>query len=377
MDGPPKLIGHSRVIRELEEEIVLTAHSDAKVLIDGESGVGKELVARLVHKKSRRNRMPLVTVNCAGIPETLLESELFGHERRSFTGASHDQAGLLVAADGGIIFFDEIGEMSPRMQATLLRFLETGELQTIGSASPRRVNVRVLCATNKDLHAETEKGGFRADLYYRLNVVRLTVAPLRERPEDVMELFDHFLGAYSENYGRGLLRMSPEVEGRLVRYSWPGNVRELRNLAEQLVVRIRKEGVEVSDLPAQILHFAEPSKRLEDESRPSRVELALTQMLVRKESFWDAIHRPFVEHDLTRDDLRRIVQKGLESTHGDHRALVSYFNMPSRDQRRFLSFLSKYDCYPSSRSGGPRLPAAERRAVESHPSSSQARKHAS
>ena len=199
------MLGRSAGLRLLQDEIGDAARSTAKVLIAGESGAGKELVARLIHQTSQASSRPLVIINCAGIPEQLLESELFGHHRGSFTGAYRDKPGLLKIADGGMAFLDEIGEMSPRMQALLLRFLESGELQPVGAVAPStRVDVRVVCATNRDLLQRVEANEFRADLYYRLNVIYLRVPPLRERREDIPLLMEHFVGGYRKRYGREL-----------------------------------------------------------------------------------------------------------------------------------------------------------------------------
>src|SRR5262245_60662218 len=197
-----ELIGSSLLTRSLDEEIRMAARSDAKVLITGESGVGKEVAAQLVHTRSNRAHAPLVVINCAGVPDTLLESEFFGHVRGSFTGAYRDRPGFLEQADRGTVFLDEIGEMSLRLQGLLLRFLETGEIQRVGGAvTERRVNVRVIAASNRALEDEVDKKNFREDLFYRLNVVRLKVAPLRERPSDVPVLARHFVEKFGRQYG--------------------------------------------------------------------------------------------------------------------------------------------------------------------------------
>src|SRR6186997_1575876 len=199
-EGSEQLIGTSDVIAELSQEIDRIARSDAKVLITGESGVGKELVAHAIHQRSPRVARPFVAVNCAGLPETLLESELFGHVRGSFTGAYRDKLGKLEMADSGTVFLDEIGEMTLRMQGLLLRFLETGELQKVGADHvTRRVNVRVVAATNRNLRDMIGQGRFREDLFYRLNVIHLSVPPLRERREDIPGLITHFLRAFCRN----------------------------------------------------------------------------------------------------------------------------------------------------------------------------------
>ena len=200
--GTGQLIGTSAAIAELSQEIDRIARSDAKVLVTGESGVGKELVAHAIHQRSPRAQRPMVAVNCAGLPETLLESELFGHVKGSFTGAYRDKQGKLEIADGGTIFLDEIGEMTLRMQGLLLRFMETGELQKVGAdRAGGRVNVRVIAATNRSLRDMIADGTFREDLFYRLNVIHLTVPPLRERREDIPGLVAHFLTQFTRNNG--------------------------------------------------------------------------------------------------------------------------------------------------------------------------------
>jgi transcriptional regulator with GAF, ATPase, and Fis domain len=210
--GQVPFVGISALARQLRTEIETAARSDAKVLITGETGVGKDVVARLLHQHSARAQAPFAAINCAGLPDTLLESELFGHVRGSFTGAVRDKLGLFEAADRGTAFLDEAGEMSTRMQGVLLRFLETGEVQRVGSERVlRRVNVRVIAATNRDLAHQMSLGAFREDLYYRLNVIRIHVPSLRERRDDIPVLFDYFLDQFSQQYGleRRLLTSAP------------------------------------------------------------------------------------------------------------------------------------------------------------------------
>src|SRR5205809_6232144 len=198
----PQLIGASAPIRAIQKDIICAARCDAKVLITGESGVGKEVVARLIHQSSERCDAPLMTINCAGLPETLLETELFGHVRGSFTDAYHDKRGLLEAANGGTLFMDEIGEMTLRMQALLLRFLENGEVRRVGAERPHTVtDVRLITATNRNLQEAIAGGIFREDLYYRINVVHLRIPPLRERPLDIEPLLDHYMRRFAEVHG--------------------------------------------------------------------------------------------------------------------------------------------------------------------------------
>lgn len=340
------LIGRSAAIRELREEIAYAGRSDAKVLITGESGVGKEVLARLVHRHSARARAQLVTINCAGLPESLLESELFGHVRGSFTGAYRDKAGLLELAHNGTIFMDEIGEMSLRMQAVLLRFLESGEIQRVGAERPQaRVNVRVIAATNRNLIERIASKDFREDLYYRVNVIHLTVPPLRDRREDIPELLEHFLQHFSRRHNLATPRLADEALEALVGYRWPGNVRELKNFVERLVLRARSGLITVADLPLEI--SPPPSPRAAVAREPSAtpvVDRLFDRMTRGHESFWTVVYEPFMARDMTRDDLRAIVSRGLEQTRGSYRILVQMFNMPESDYKRFLNFLRKHDC---------------------------------
>ncbi len=224
-DSTPTLIGRSAALRLVQQEVEYAARSDAKVLITGASGVGKEVVAHLIHARSRRRHAPMLTINCAAMPDTLLESELFGHARGSFTDAYRDKRGLFESANGGTVFMDEVGEMSLRMQALLLRFLETGEIQRVGDERNRaNANVRVVAATNRRLLERIQSGDFREDLYYRLNVIHITIPPLRDRRDDVAPLLQHFLTQFSREHGVPLPICSPDSIAALEAYDWPGNV---------------------------------------------------------------------------------------------------------------------------------------------------------
>ena len=242
-------VGVSPAVSRLREEIARAAPSDATVLITGESGTGKELIAREIQRLSKLQAGPFVTVNCAAIPEELIESELFGHEKGSFTGAVRKQVGKFVEADGGTIFLDEIGDMSSRAQAKVLRVLQEGEVEPVGQAKTQRVKVRVIAATNKDLSEEIRKGRFREDLYFRLSVVPIAVPPLRERPEDVGALVEHFAALYSEKNGTRPRAFEAGAVDVLSRRSWPGNVRELKNLVERVLIMTEADPVRPRDLP--------------------------------------------------------------------------------------------------------------------------------
>jgi transcriptional regulator with PAS, ATPase and Fis domain len=342
----PQFIGADATIRAIQKDVACAARCDAKVLITGESGVGKEVVARLIHQSSDRSHNPLMTINCAGLPESLLESELFGHVRGSFTGAHRDKVGLLQMAAGGTLLMDEVGEMSLRMQALLLRFLETGEIQKVGSDGAQgRVDVRIIAATNQNLLDQIATKCFREDLYYRLNVIHLMIAPLRERRDDIPLLTEHFLRVYSETHGFEAPELSAEVWDHLQRYSWPGNVRELRNLVERLVVRGSTAPITLADLPAELI----PRAQGPGPSAPYRLASATDGMFERitagGESFWDVVYVPFMQRDLTRDDLRSIIRRGLEDARGSYKLLVELFNLPPGDYKRFLNFLRKHDCH--------------------------------
>jgi len=246
------MIGDSAPMRELFSMIRAVAPSEASVLILGESGTGKELVARALHEGSPRRGRQLVTVNCAALAENLLESELFGHEKGAYTGAQRQRDGRFVQADGGTLFLDEIGEMAVALQAKLLRALQQGEVQRLGSDRPLRVDVRVIAATNRDLAAEVRAGNFREDLYYRLNVIALSVPALRERVEDIPLLARHFLNLFAARNRKTFRGFSPRAMDLMLRYAWPGNVRELENAVERAVILAPGETVNESDLPGNV-----------------------------------------------------------------------------------------------------------------------------
>ncbi|MGH9811856.1 MAG: sigma-54-dependent transcriptional regulator, partial [Candidatus Acidiferrales bacterium] len=246
-----RIIGESVPMKALRQQLALTAPTNSRVLIYGESGTGKELVARALHAGSLRAARPFVEVNCAAIPEELIESELFGHRKGSYTGASEDKRGKFRLADEGTIFLDEVGDMSLRTQAKVLRVLEEQRFEPIGSA-PVQVDVRVLAATNKDLEEEISANRFREDLFFRLNVIPFYVPPLRERVEDIRQLADFFLGEFAAAYGRRKKELAPEALQVLEGYAWPGNVRELKNLVERLVIMVPGERIESRHLPPEI-----------------------------------------------------------------------------------------------------------------------------
>ena len=247
-----ELVGESGKIKMLKEQIAVAGPTNGWVLIHGESGTGKELVARAIHRASRRSSGPFVEVNCAAIPQDLIESELFGHEKGSFTGATGMKRGKFELAHTGTIFLDEIADMSMATQAKVLRVIEGREFQRVGGTKTLKTDVRVVAASNKNLSAEIRKGAFREDLYYRLNVIPLTVPPLRERADDIPRLVRHFMSEFSTEYGQKTKTMDDDALDLFVRYRWPGNVRELRNIIERLIIMVPGPVLRIQDVPAPI-----------------------------------------------------------------------------------------------------------------------------
>jgi DNA-binding NtrC family response regulator len=248
--GP--IVGSARPMQELYQKVAQVAARDTTVLITGESGTGKELVARRIHDLSARSAKPFVPINCAAIPETLIESELFGHEKGSFTSAIDQRIGHFELADGGTIFLDEIGELSLSVQVKMLRFLQEHEFYRVGRSKPIRVDVRVVAATNRRLEELIREKRFRQDLYYRVNVINLELPPLRDRFEDIPALVEHFLAKYASLYDNRRLRLSKEAMNVLVEYPWPGNVRELENVIESLMALCPHDQIEEDDLPIKL-----------------------------------------------------------------------------------------------------------------------------
>jgi transcriptional regulator with PAS, ATPase and Fis domain len=340
---PARLIGASPEMVALQGEIDRAARSDAKVLIMGESGVGKELVARGTHFGGARASMMFVPVNCAGLSETLLESELFGHVKGSFTDAYRDKPGTFERAHNGTVFLDEIGEMSLRMQGLLLRFLETGELQRVGADAGRHVNVRMIGATHRNLREMITQGTFREDLYYRLHVITISVPPLREHRSDIPQLVDHFLKRFVSGSQSPIMSVSPQAMRALEHYSWPGNVRELENVIERLVVTVHKSVIEAQDLPHEVSQDPVTLRARPDRRRGIADDL-YTLMVNTDESFWQAVHSPYMARDISRTHVRQIVRRGLEEARGNYKIVAGLFNLEPRDYKRFLNFLREHDC---------------------------------
>ena len=375
----PALVGESAGIVALRDDVAAAARTHAKVLVLGETGTGKEVVARLLHSQSPRRSRAFVAVNCSGIPETLLESELFGHTRGSFTGAVRDKMGLVRQADRGTLFLDELGEMSLRMQAVLLRFTETGEIQPVGADSPTgHTDVRLITATNRDLRQRITDGLFREDLYYRLNVIQIRIPPLRERGSDILLLMDHYLASAAQTHRLRHPSLLPAAADLLLTYQWPGNVRELRNVAERLVLQDRVGPVPPEALPHEIrdggtvIAIGAPPRAAgdtpaagmvggRDAAKPAVPSSAIADTLWQRmdagEDFWSVVGQAFKARELTRADLTALVDRGLTETRGSYRALLALFNLPEADYKRFHAFLYQQRC---------NLPVAPYRARRAH-----------
>ena len=335
--GPMQLIGNGPKITRLREEISRVAVSNVKVLITGPTGAGKELVAREIHRLSSRCSRPLIIVNCAALTESLLETELFGHTKGSYTGAHRDQKGKLEQAHGGTIFLDEIGDMTLRMQGLILRFLESGEIQPVGDPSSRVVDVRVVTATNADVAEMIAQRTLRKDLYFRLKVAHIEVPPLATHTEDIPELIRHFVRVASNDNGHCPAVFSVDALTALANYRWPGNVRELKNLVETMVLYRGREVVEFKDLPHEI-------KNPPDEK--SDAETLYQRMVVGRESFWEVVYPRFMHRELTKTQVHDIIEMALIECHGHYRQVVLLLNVGSRDgdYKRFLNFLRKHKC---------------------------------
>lgn len=268
----PELIGNSKAMKEIFGQISVVASTNTNVLIHGETGTGKELVARAIHLNSPRRSGPLVSINCAAIPDTLIESELFGYEKGAFTGAVTRKVGRFEEADGGTIFLDEVGELSASAQAKLLRVLQEKEYQPLGSTRVVKVNVRIIAATNRDLENDVKSGKFRSDLYYRLNVFPIYIPPLRERGSDIILLADHFVLKYAKEFNKPVKRISAEVLDMLLNYPWPGNVRELEHCIERAVLLANGESIETIHLPPSLQSYTTKDTKKEKKRFKGRLK---------------------------------------------------------------------------------------------------------
>ncbi|MDH3445328.1 MAG: sigma-54 dependent transcriptional regulator [Deltaproteobacteria bacterium] len=311
-----RLVGASRATREIAAAIGRIASTDSNVLITGETGTGKDLVAELIHKNSPRASQPFVCINCAAIPDSLLESELFGYERGSFTGAYSASKGKLKFGDGGTIFLDEIGDMSPIAQAKILRVIESREVQRLGGTGNTSVNVRFIAATNKDLEQSVSEKTFRKDLYYRLNVTNIHIPQLRDRKEDIPALCNHYIGLFNRRFGGQVEGFGEDTAQSLFRYDWPGNVRELKNLLEATVGNLRHRQIAFVDLPEHFRRRLRGTKPLPlDERYPLLSVLNSTNWNISKAAQKLHWSRMTIYRKMAKYDIRRTESANIESEH--------------------------------------------------------------
>jgi DNA-binding NtrC family response regulator len=355
--GPePVLVCSSPAMAQLRSVALRVAEGTAKILITGESGVGKDLVARFIHAHSLRARRSFVAVNCGAVSDALLESELFGHVRGSFTGAYRDKVGKLERANQGTVFLDEVAEMSLRMQVMLLRFLENGEIQRVGADGiTARVDVRVIAATNQDLPALVARGKFRDDLLYRLKVAHVHVPPLRERRQEIPALIQYTVAST-----RRAVEFDQEALAVLEAYRWPGNVRELQNLVESLAWTSPTPIIGADQLPAAVQASNSPHVTVARERRRQLADDLFERLVNGTVSFWGHIHPLFLNRDITRHDLRELFRRGLQTTHGNYRALLKLLGLEAKEYKKFLNFLATHECtvdYRSYRAGATPEPS--------------------
>ena len=341
-------------MQRLREDVDAAARSDAKVLIVGETGVGKEIVARMIHETGRRRTRNFVTINCAGLPDSLLESELFGHVRGSFTGAYRDKPGLAAMAHNGTLFLDELGETSLRMQALLLRFVENGEIQRVGSDRiDGRVDVRIIAATNRNLAKRIGEGEFREDLDHRLNVIRLAIPPLRERGDDVTMLLRHYLSESATAHQVDLPRLTPTAEKILTSHRWPGNVRELEERRgasghPSLGTRHRsRRSARGNPRRGDVRRRDEPAvgQRHAAIETKSRAEQLWDSMVVGGESFWTVVYPAFIDRELTKPTFVRSSKLDCSGRKATTGSSSNYSGWRRADYKRFLAFLYQHDCH--------------------------------
>jgi DNA-binding NtrC family response regulator len=347
--GIEGFIGKSKTVADILDNIRRLHNTDTThVLVTGESGTGKELIARAIHFGGIRARGPFIPVNCSAIPAELAESEFFGHVKGAFTGAISARRGYFEMADGGTLFLDEIGDMPVELQAKLLRVLEDGLFTPVGGTRERRVDIRILSATNTDLEARIEEGTFRSDLYFRLARFRVDVPPLREHPEDIPLLTDHFLNLFAAEMGIRKPDLSQEALVALTSYSFPGNVRELKNVMERALIESRGTTIQ-----PEHLHFLSTStsngedKLTATEVLPSEINELYRRMAEDGENFWDVVHEPFMARELNRLQIKAVIRKGLEEVWGSYKSLMTVFGLPESDYQKFMDFLRHHDLKPT------------------------------
>ncbi len=365
------LIGTSSPIREAIRTVRMAAPTGAPVLLIGETGTGKEMLARELHRASGRASAPFLAVNCAAIPQGLIESELFGHARGAFTGADRERTGFFEEASGGTLFLDEISSTSPRFQAKLLRALQEGRIRRVGETADREVDVRIVAAVNVDLTEAIRRKEFREDLYYRLAVFTVPVPPLRERPADVPLLARAFLDEIAPGALERRVELDPAALARLSRHSWPGNVRELRNLIERLAALADGGRIGAAEVEAALsLHPLVPGRASEEPARPGsrdagapgsrldseeRAARLLEEICATGRTFWDVARARYLDREITREDVRALIALGMTRAGGSYKKTAVLFNLPPADYKRFLDFVHNHDLRAPRQAAVPAL----------------------
>lgn len=340
--GIPGFVGQSGTFRKILQDVRRLQNFDStNVLITGESGTGKELVARAIHFGSARASTPFLPVNCSAIPAELAESSFFGHVRGAFTGASADRQGFFELADGGTLFLDEIGDMPAPLQAKLLRVLEDGHVTRVGASQSKRVNVRIVSATNKDLLAQIKSGGFREDLYYRLAGFTVWSPPLRERKDDIPLLAGHLLNLLATEIGLSSPKIERDALESLMAYAFPGNIRELRNVLMRALIQCDGGSIRAEHLQLGI-------RSQNGNSLPAIEEAYFRRMTEGGEDFWQVIQDPYLDRALNREQVKKVVALGLEKTAGSYKNLLGLFGLPEDQYTRFMDFLRHNRLKPSS-----------------------------
>lgn len=313
------MIGKSEVMQGLQERIKAAARISASVLVTGETGSGKELVARAIHEHSDRSRGKFVAVDCGALPDDLIESELFGHRRGAFTSAASDKPGLFEEANGGTLFLDEIANTSRRFQAKLLRVLQDKQVRRLGDTMLRKLDLRVIAATNCELAVMVRQGDFREDLYYRLNVFPIVVPPLRRRIDDIPILVDYLL--------RGRKEITSGAIAKLMTYSFPGNVRELENIIETAVYTAAGRAIQSEEI---VLPYEVHTNHAMEE--------------VIAGNFWECVAKPYAERQITKSHVKHVIKRGLQRTGGNYKKMMPLLKMPDSDYKRFMDFLRRHHC---------------------------------
>jgi len=326
---PDNFIGKSNAVKQIRGFIEEAAATDYPVLILGETGVGKEVVARLIHKKSKRKIEVIVPINITTVPESLLESELFGHKKGAFTSATEDRAGLLKKAGGSTLFVDEIADCPPSIQVKLLRVIDTGEMKKLGDDQIQKVNVRFIFSTNKKIEEEIMAGRFRKDLYYRITIHKLFIPPLKERKEDIPLLVEHIIQALSEG---NKITLSDKALDKLLSHPFPGNVRELQNVITRAMCRARMQEIEAEDITF------EP---VEGGNATTRAENLYWDMRWGGKTFWEVVYMPFMKRDLDRNTVKQIIAMTLRETDGCYKKSMALFNISlgEKEYKKFMKFL--------------------------------------